>query len=447
MIELSRRLFVGGGLVLVGASAVSLRAPLRVRGAASVQQPVAARRFVDLVGIAVHASWRNTAWGATDWEGAFLETGVKNVRSRVGRGRGGQETLADLRRLFAHRVKLCAGVAHPSLELDETRANIEFLARHVGAENISAIEGPNEFNKPSSAPPGWAAELRSFVRWMHDTVRSYPALANVPIVAPSIWGRLTSDYITLGNLEPYVDRGNLHYYTGGRRPTKAGRPTTSDEGGGRGDYGLAEAIREAKILAPTKPLWITEFGYQIAGPGRGLRPGVISETAAAKYVVRGLLDAFELGVEKVFIYLLVDDVHRSPPRYHGLIDGSMRKRLAFHSVQNLMALFADEARNLTPRTLAYRLSGDTGSIKRQLFQKSDGSFLLTMYQDVDSYDRMLRRDTAVAPVPVGLQLARPASTIQVFTPSAGPTASQTAARVRDLTIPVRDDVTVVKIVP
>ena len=161
--------------------------------------------------------------------------------------------------------------------------------------------------------------------------------------------------------------------------------------------------------------------------------------------IRGLLDAFEQGVEKVFIYSLVDDVHRSPPRYHGLIDGSMRPRPAFHSVKNLMALFADQGRDFTPRTLAHRLSGVTGSIKRQLFQKSDGSFLLTMYQDVDSYDRMLRRDTVVAPVPVGLQLAQPASMIQVFNPSIGRGPIRTAARVSALTIPVGDHVTVVRI--
>jgi hypothetical protein len=277
-------------------------------------------------------------------------------------------------------------------------------------------------------------------------VKSHPRLAGVPVVGPSIWGRRTEDYLELGNLQRNVDKACLHYYTGGRRPTRAGRPGGRDEGGGERDYSISDALRDAAVIAPAKPMWITEYGFPVAGPGTPLSGHMITETAAAKYLVRGLLDAFGLGVEKIYIYSLIDDVQRSPPRYHGLLDGSMRRRPAFNAVKNLMALFADRGAPSRPAALDYNLGNLAPGIKQQLFQKSDGSFLLTLYQDVDSYDRGSKRDIAVRPMPVQLALAR-ASRIDIFTPSTSAAPVRTAANARSLVIPVGDQVTVVRIAP
>ncbi|HEY0164413.1 MAG TPA: hypothetical protein VGB39_03465, partial [Sphingomicrobium sp.] len=219
------------------------------------------------------------------------------------------------------------------------------------------------------------------------------------------------------------------------------------EGGGAGDYSITDALRDAAVVAPSKPIWITEYGYPVAGPGTPLSGHMITEPAAAKYLLRGLLDAFGLGVEKIYIYSLIDDVQRSPPRYHGLLDGNLRPRPSYHAVKNLMALFADGGRSFAPAALGYSLGNAGGSIRQQLFQKSDGSFLLTLYQDVDSYDRKSQRDLAVAPVPVPLTLTRAASRIEIYTPTTSARPVRTAANAAELTIPVGDHVTVVKITP
>jgi hypothetical protein len=207
---------------------------------------------------------------------------------------------------------------------------------------------------------------------------------------------------------------------------------------------MADAIREAKVLAPNKGMYITEYGHPINGPNSPLSGYIITETAAAKYLCRGLLDGFGNGVEKMCIYSLIDDVQRS--KYHGLLDGTLRRRLTFHAVKNLMTLFADSSTSFTPGTLDYSLANLTGSIKQQLFQKSDGTFLLTLYQDVDSYDRANKRDAIVAPVSVALNLAQSA-TIQTFTPSLSATATKSVSSVSSLVIPVGDHVTVVSIRP
>lgn len=444
MTDFSRRSFVEGALAFVGATAVPLPA------VASNVRAISARKLVDAIGICTHPNWRRTLWGRTDWAAAFIETGVMNTRGKIGKRSTGRAALADLQKLFAHGVKICVTIAETKgthFDLAATQASLDFLANEVGAHHLCAIESANEYNNPRRKPADWAARLRDFQKWLHDAVRGNPAFSGVPLVAPSIWGRITNDYIALGNLDPYADRGCLHYYTGGRRPTKVGLPRGSSENGGTGERTMREAIRDAKVLAPTKPLWITEFGYPVAGPSLPLSGTFITEKAAAKYLVRGLFDAFEAGVEKIFIYTLLDDVHRSPPRYHGLMDGALGPRPTFHAVKNLIALFADNGVSSTPSGLDYYLSNAAPRTKRQLFQKSDGTFLLTMYQDVDSYNRTTKEDIPVTPSSVGLRLAQPASKIDVFTPTMSQTATQSVRNVNAITIMVSDHVTVVKITP
>jgi hypothetical protein len=436
--HLNRRTFVAGGLAVAGATTLPIRA------AAAVQRAVPAKKFVDIVGLCTHPNWGGTLWETRDWETLFLETGVKHTRGKIGSGSSGQAALRHLQKLFSQGVKICVTAADQESGLDRagTKANIDFLASSVGAQNISGIESVNEFSQPSTRPPDWAFQLREFHKFLYTTVRSKPALNGVPVIGPSIWGRLTQDYVTLGNLEPNIDRACLHWYTGGRRPTRAGKPGSTTGA----TYAMSDAIREAKVLAPTKPLWITEYGHPIAGPGTPLSSYTISEKAAAKYILRGLLDGFGEGVEKMNIYSLIDDVHRVPARYHGLTDGTLRRRLTFYAVKNLLTLFRDSGTLTTAGSLDYSLANTTAVIKRQLFQKSDRSFLLTMYQDVDSYDQVRMRDAIVAPVSVRLNLTQ-ASKIEVFTPTTSVTATQSATNVKTLVIPVGDHVTVVKITP
>ena len=436
---LNRRSFVGGGLALVGASAVPLPA------LAATTRAVPARKFFDSVGICTHPNWQGTVWETSAWETVFLDSGARHTRGKIGNGPSGQAAMAHLEKLFSRGVKICVTVADQGDGLDRagTRANIDFLVTAVGAENISGIESANEYSNPATRPADWATQLREFHKWLYNTVRSRPALNNVPVIGPSIWGRQTNDYLTLGNLEPQVDRGCLHWYTGGRRPTRAGMPGKPADF----TYSLADAIREAKVLAPTKPLWITESGHPVAGPETPLSSFTITEKAAAKYIIRGLLDGFGEGVEKMNIYALIDDVHRDPPRYHGLTDGALKRRLTFHAVKNLLALFRDSGTLTTAGSLDYSLGNAPAVIKRQLFQKSDRTFLLTLYQDVDSYDRVNFRDLVVAPLTVRLNLAQLASKIEVFTPTLGPTVKQSVTNAKTLAIPVGDHVTVVRITP
>lgn len=408
-------------------------------------EAVRARTFVDSVGINIHPSWRRTIWQTGDWQSALIELGVGNVRGLVGSGPGGSETLGRLQRLFANGIKLCAPIAphSASFDLRSIGANIDFLAKTIGARSLCGIESANEYNSPPR-PRDWAIQLRHFQAWLHETVRAKASLAAVPVVGPSLWRAVTDDVFALGDLEPYVDKACMHYYTGGRRPTLTGKPPTTVRGPSNGEYSLEDAMRQAKTQAPSERIFATEFGYAIAAGKLAPSPFFITEAAAANYLVRGLMDLFAAGVEKTFIYSLVDDVHRDPPRYHGLLDGSLKPRKTFFAIRNFLHLLRDTDSAFTPDPLDVRLT-KTPSLKSTLFQKSDRSYLLALYRDVDSYDRARKVDTIVAPATVTLRLPRPASRIDIFAPTAGSTPRHSATHIGAVDVTVSDDVTAVKI--
>jgi len=437
---MDRRTVLAGGVTLAGTMALpgSWLSP--------ATRLVPASHFYDSVGLCTHPNWRDTIWGRADWGAAVLETGVRNLRGKIGRSSIGKAALADLRPLFDAGVKINVTIAEDNnvdFDLAATKAGIDFLADHVGAENVCGIESANEFSKPRTRPSDWVRRLRDFQAWLHDEVRSRRAFDRVPLIAPSIWGRLTADYRALGNLEPNVDRGCLHYYTGGRRPTLMGTPTQGSELGKRGDSTLERAIADARILAPRKPLWMTEFGYRVSGPGANDR-GVVSESIAARYLLRGLFDIFAHGVEKTFIYSLIDDTHDGTTAYHGLLDGALRPRPAFAALRNLMALFRDEPGAPAVTWPSYSLSGATPALQHHAFSRTDGSLLLALYQDVDSYDLAAQRALSVAPARVRLAMVEPA-TVEIFDPMLSGAPIRTNAKARSVEVPVADALVVVRI--
>jgi hypothetical protein len=438
--EVDRRTILAGGATFAGAMILpgSWLKP--------AVPPIPASRFHDSVGLCTHPNWRDTIWGRADWTSPFLETGVRNLRGKIGSASTGNAALADLRPLFDAGVKVCVTIAENSdaeFDLPATKAAVDFLADRVGAHNVCGIESANEFSKPGRRPADWVHKLRDFQAWLHDEVRSHREFDRVPLIAPSIWGRLPTDYRALGNLEPNVDRGCIHYYTGGRRPTQMGTPTQASELGTRGDSTLERAIADARILAPRKPLWMTEFGYRMTGPGANLR-GDVSEAVAARYLLRGLFDIFAQRVEKTFIYTLIDDTHEKRAAYHGLLDGSLRPRPAFNALRNLMALFR-EAPGPGARPLpSYTLSGSTPVLRQHAFSQSDGSMLLALYQDVDSHDRAARRELTVAPERLRLATTEPA-TVQIFDPMLSDAPMRTVAQTRSVELSVGDAVVIVKI--
>jgi hypothetical protein len=394
---------------MVGVAGMTIAAP----ACATSVRAVPAGNFYKALGVNAHAWYVNNAWPQR-----LVELGVPNVRGKVGTSK---DFVTKLGPFLAGGGKIDATIIQSNggtLDKADAAKNLAFLKNYVGLQYVSGIEGPNEFN--NGEPPNWAATERDFVHWLHDTVRADAAFRAVPLIAPSVWKRILADYQALGDLSAWVDKGCIHYYSGVRRPTLTGGNT------------MQGALRDASILAPGKTIWMTETGWQAP---TGADP--ISPRAQAKYVVRDYFDAFGYGVEKVFNYQIMDD----QTNLFGLTDAYANPKPSFYALKNMAALVKDSGGGYG--TLDYSLSGAPASLKQMLLQKSDGSFLLVLWLDVDSWVQGRDVDTVV---PVTVNLAQPATSFAVYQPTFSSTAQQSGSG-NKITVFAADQVTVVKIKP
>lgn len=392
-------------------------AALAMPGTASAARTaIPAGKFYSAIGINAHG----VLYPANSWPQRLVELGIQNVRGRVGQS---TTFVSQLGPFFANGGKITTNIVQSSGgTLDKVGAakSLAFLKTYVGPQRVAGIEGPNEFNNTGTRPVNWATVERDYIKWQHDTVRADSAFNSVPLIAPSVWTRLVSDYKALGDLSLWVDKGCIHYYSGFRRPTLTG-PTA---------YNMVQALRDASMLSQAKPIWMTETGWMTAGNVP------MSQRAQAKYVLRDYFDAFGNGVEKVFDYQLMDD----DTNLYGITDASARPKLAFYALKNLAALVKDSGGG--SGALDYTVTGAPTSLKQMLLQKSDGSFLLVLWLDVDSYNLSQRRDIETM-LPATINLARPA-TVEVYQPTFS-AAAQSSGSGQSIPVFVGDQITVVRI--
>ena len=402
MTHSTRRTFVGGSLALGTALALPGRA-LAQTGTAS------AGKLFQMMGVNLQVWYAKNAWPQR-----LLELGVPNVRTNCHENKD-----------FISRIGTWLGtggrinsIISTSTPLDKAMAarNLNFLKGYVGLRNISGIEGPNEYN---GATTNWAAELRAFVQWTHSTVRADSAFANIPLIAPSLKYN-PAHYSALGDLSRYVDRGNIHFYSGRLRPTLGGGTT------------MPGALSIASATAPGRPIWMTESGWQAL-----VGNAAISLKAQAKYVVRNYFDAFGFGVEKLFTFHLMDNISK----LFGLCNADASPKPSFFALKNLVALFKDPI--TSARSLSYSVSGAPASLKAFPFSKSDGSFLLAFYLDVNSFDPQALRDIDTN-VRVTVRFPVKARRIEVYQPTFTPNML-IALSGTEASVTASDELTVLKI--
>ena len=96
------------------------------------------------------------------------------------------------------------------------------------------------------------------------------------MIRSAIWGSEIAAYNKLGDISQWIDAGNLHYYTGGNKPT-----VTAEGDDTASATTMDEAITNAGIIAPGLPIWVTETGWGVAGEGCPLSQWYVTPNAQA----------------------------------------------------------------------------------------------------------------------------------------------------------------------
>lgn len=329
----------------------------------------------------------------------LIELGVRHIRDNPSTNPKVRERYAEL---AGHGIKL--------LLINWNQPRDFLLARSLntdyGIKVVEAVEPPNEKDK-------WRDEMKEHMAAMWAAYKNDSATKDIVILGPSYANTRSSP----GNFAAFwpeakrcMQRGNTHDYCG-----------TYPEGtlGGGWGFALDDALAEQKKLCGDLPIWATENGYKNSKSAPG-HPAV-TERAAAKYLPRQFLLHLGKGVERFYIYQLINC---KPNRQHedfGIIndDGSPRKQ--YHAVKNFIRLFSDPGADFETDSLDYELEGNLKDIHHILLQKRDRRFYLVLWQGVESsaYAKTDANIADIEPAPrrLTLKLGAKAQTVKLYTPS------------------------------
>lgn len=370
------------------------------------QQTYRADDLVNSIGVNTHWGYDDTPYYQEyDTVRTLLgELGIRFIRDRIDE--------LDWRRNMdwydRYGVRLLGAVglndySTGGIDVDALPAFLDAVRSRYGTERLIGILGENEWDlstdnlgnrKPTAV---WTAEWWAAQQAIYDSVKADPVLRQLPVVAGPLAHDNQLKY--LGNISAVADIGTDHPY-----PGHNGLPYQVD--GGRNIQDVVDEVQQA--MDNDRPIWFTETGYErpASGGGDPNRIYYISPAARAKYYPRLLANHFRNpGIEKTFIYELLSF---RPDNPWGLINYDFSKDDAFYSIRNLIQLCGEARWDIAtlkwveppaykPIPLAYDLLGDLDDIERLLLQKSDGTYLLLLWQEVRSFDNETLRDIAVAP--------------------------------------------------
>lgn len=425
----ARRLLLAAALALLPSSA-PFAAPQPAWPADSV---------ADMVGVNTHISYPGTAYDtgyARIIKPRLLELGVRHIRDNPGQPleQWVRDRYIDLAR---SGVRLLL-INYPDRGLGYAK---QLIAQGGGTSVVEAVEPMNERDIPQrwfNCTPNWQACIRGYILETRQDFKADPVTAALPFIGPSFANTRDSALSLAGTWSgagAFMDRGNLHDYSG--------LWPESPQGAGWG-ISVGDAIDRFETLSGTDAMWVTENGFKLSGAVSG-HPSV-TPRAAAKYLPRSLLYHHKLGVRRFYIYQLINDNEED----FGLLNDDGSPRPQFTAVKNLIDLFANPGPSFTPAGLDYAVSGNLGGVHRLLFQKRDGTYLLALWQGVNSASGTSddsRGDVEPRSRGVTLTLPRPFSLARVFYPSFRATPARTARDVTSLGLAVTDHLAVVELTP
>lgn len=363
---------------------------------------------LDSIGINTHIDFNNYGYqNLTVTEAAINYLGVKNLRdsaqnsSDVGPNGSWQQVANATGAKFDDYM----GEGSPALDV----ADLSLVKQLASQGILNFVEGGNENDNAYALSQGnslaWTASFQQQVYALGHSL-------GLPVINMSFGSGWTAannwhgDYDKVGNLSAYADYGNVHTY-----PTPGELPDTAIQ--------LLNAI--SPLAAPSRPVIQTEIGWDT---------NVTDPTTAAKYTLDAVFDGIKEGDVKSYFYSLFDDGSGD----FGLMNQDGSAKPAGVALHNLTTILADSGASRTD-SLTYGLSGTTSHDSTLLMEKSDGTFQLAIWDEVDAAHA------------VTLNLGTAAQTVRIYDPLTGTSAVQTYSNASSITLTVPDHPVIVEIVP
>jgi hypothetical protein len=355
---------------------------------AEMVKPRSASAFADSVGVATHIVYYDTAYA--DWPrvvARLQELGVRHLRDGVYGNPSpawrdwNERYYRAVELAAAHGMRFTFGMGQPGSQAGTLDELIGVVAGRLRPA-AEGLEAPNEFDHFVGGPR-WPQMLAAYGRTLYRRAKAHPSLRRLPVVGPSL--AEARGLTRIGDQRSWLDRGNIHPYTGGLSPDPRH---------------LRAQLAAVSAVSGSKPVWATEAGFHNALHATAGQPPV-SEPAAAIYHLRTFLEHFDDGIARTYAYELVDEKpepgRRDPEQHFGLLRSDLSPKPAFTALKNLLSLVGRDERAPRLRPLRISTSGARRDVRRLVLRRGDGTYLVALWRTASVWDRRRRRPVRVTP--------------------------------------------------
>jgi hypothetical protein len=421
---------------------VLLLSPLLIYGQTKqtlTETPRPADSLVDSMGVNVHMTYGNTAYGNIAAVRTMLQAlGLRHVRD-------GGKYLSDLAynqyEFGAYGNVSSLGIGFDLIltfeasmdpnPMTESDLNALRALASTNSVTIDSLEGPNEID--IQGDKNWVSDTRSFMQSVSSANSETTSFPKVPLLGPTLAGA-SNDWVLLGNLTAYENIGNIHPYANTQYPS----------------YNFPLNLANERNVSGSQTIYVTESGWSNAMKATDGSPNV-TEQVAGCYVGRLFLETLLWNWPRTYVYELVDEQNdpdlTNTQDHFGLFRYDYSAKPAATVVQNMVALMSDKGYNFTPQPLSYSLSTPSSAVHHLLFQKHDGSYWLALWQEVSGWNGWNAQGSAVTnpDVAVTVSLPRVASTIETYRPLDSASVVESISNQQTATLMVPDHPLFVKI--
>jgi serralysin len=413
------------GRVIIGPVIAALMFPGPARATTTVRASTIGS-FTNTIGVQTHlGAGSSSPYGTVATvESALAYVGIKHVRDGIGSSAdlATMQTLHDeLGVTFNVLMSFSMAYGESCPPQGWTYANV-LSAIQANVSLVESIEGANEVDNFTPCWSGVSSVAAGVTEQeqLWSTFRGNQTTASLPINSLTVSNLVYLPKI--GNISAYVNQVSSHVY-----PQWYGAV-------GESAYGTSQSIisMNNQALAPGKPSVITEGGWWTAPAvaSYGIPAGV-PQLIQAKLELSFLFDNYALGVRRTFLYELFDEdadpTGTNFEDHFGLFTSAGAAKSFATALHNTQAIFADSGTISSLGSLSYTLTGMPTTGHSLVLERSDGTFILAVWNDAAIWNNTNYVSIIVSPSTITFTPSVTTRSMNVYDPLVGTSPVTTSA--------------------
>lgn len=326
--------------------------------------------IADAVGVDTHFNYIDTPYATVPAVKAnLINSGIRHIRDAAPLQSSAYGALmSDL--YLNHGIDQIGGIDPATSDADV----IAWIQQNPG---VKAFEVCNECDSRSG---DWVTLLKTTQLRIFNLIKAHPSVfSGVKLLSPSLISG--TDAPSLGDQSAYLDAASLHESVCGANPGDL--IGTGAIGFGGFPYATMDfSLAWQSLISGTKPVWITEWGYNDSPP-----PGdcAIPDNYIAAYEPRSVLEWALRGVPRMYVYQFADQPNDPMFGAEGLVRADGSPKPQYWALKNLIATFSDPGPAFSAAPVPMTITRSASNVHHQVSRKHDGTVLLAIWREAQDY--------------------------------------------------------------